>query len=190
MGNNNKFVTLIIILVLAIGFLGLLVMNSHFKVQGIKDDISKLEAKKEDRDKTNDKINKAQDEENKRVGNGEVTTNAKYFNDKFYKWSSWNEFSDNMEDLRNKYPNLEDSDIVDISGKAVGNGESPESDYSTDMYPTDKKGQIAELVTQTKTSEDSDTELVWFKIEDYDKGKYNITYLKPYIEANLNGSDE
>ena len=58
------------------------------------------------------------------------------------------------------------------------------------MYPTDKKGQIAELVTQTKTSEDSDTELVWFKIEDYDKGKYNITYLKPYIEANLNGSDE
>jgi hypothetical protein len=90
-----------------------------------------------------------------------------------------------MESLQKRYPNLEDSDIVDISGKSVGNGESPDSTYSSDIYPTDKKGQIAELITQTKSSEDSDTELVWYKVEDYDKGKYNISYLKPYQKADL-----
>lgn len=188
MENSNKFTTLVIILILVVGFMGLLTMGSHHKVKNIKHDIAKLEDKQKARNQQNDKIAKQQEAEDKRVGNKRVATNAKYFNDKFYNWSSWNEFSDNMESLQKRYPNLEDSDIVDISGKSVGNGESPDSTYSSDVYPTDKKGQIAELITQTKSSEDSDTELIWYKVEDYDKGKYNISYLKPYQKANL--SDE
>lgn len=189
MDNNNKFTTLLIILILTIVFLGLLVMNSNHKVQNIKDDIQKLEAKQKDREQTNEKINNEQLKENKRVGNERVMTNSKLFNDKFYNWASWDEFSDNMENLKKRYPNLEDSEIVDISGKAVGNGESPESSYSSDIYPTDKKGQVAELIKQTKSTEETDIELLWFKISDYEDGKYNISYLKPYQKANLSSEE-
>ncbi|MEX2935963.1 hypothetical protein [Staphylococcus saprophyticus] len=188
MENNNKFTSLVVILIIVVGFMGILTLVSNQKLANIKDDITKLEAKQKERNQYNDKIKEQQKEEDARVGNDRVTTNAKYFNDKFYNWSSWNEFSDNMENLKKRYPNLEDSDIVDISGKSVGNGESPESTYSSDIYPTDKKGQIAELITQTKSEDETDTELVWFKVEDYDNGKYNISYLKPYQKANL--SDE
>ncbi|WP_436962336.1 hypothetical protein [Staphylococcus shinii] len=189
MENNNKFLSIVTILILAIVFLGALVLNSNHNVKEIKKDIAQLEKKQLDRSKYNDGIDKKQSSINERIGNSAVIKAAKKFNDKFYIWSSWNEFSDNMKDLRAMYPNLEDSDIVDISGKAVGNGDSPDSIYSTDFYATDKKGQVAELITQNKSTETSGTRLQWFKIENMKKGKYSITYLKPYNEANLTSEE-
>ncbi|RIN27710.1 hypothetical protein [Staphylococcus succinus] len=189
MESNNKFLSIITILILVIMFLGALVLNSNHNVKDIKKDIVKLEKKQSDRAKYNDGIDKKQSSINERIGNGAVMKAAKNFNDKFYTWSSWNEFSDNMKDLRATYPNLQDSNIVDISGKSVGNGDSPDSIYSTDFYATDKKGQVAELITQNKSTETSGTKLQWFKIENMEKGKYSITYLKPYNEANLTSEE-
>jgi hypothetical protein len=88
MENSNKFTTLVIILILVVGFMALLTMGSHHKVKNIKHDIAKLEDKQKDRNQQNAKITKQQEAEDKRVGNDRVATNAKYFNDKFYNWSS------------------------------------------------------------------------------------------------------
>lgn len=189
MENNNKFLSIVSFLIIVILFLGALVLNSNHNVKDIKKDISKLEKKQSDREKYNDDVDKKQTDINERIGNESVMKAAKKFNDKFFVWSSWNEFSNNMKDLRSMYPNLEDSDIVDISGKAVGNGESPDSIYSTNFYATDKKGEVAELITQNKSTETSGTKLQWFKIENMEKGKYSITYFKPYNEANLTSEE-
>lgn len=186
---NNKFSAILTILILVIAFLSLLTLNSNHSIKNIKKDISQLEKTQSAREKYNENIEDQQRSINKRIGNDYVIRAAKKFNDKFYTWSSWNEFSDNMKDLRERYPNLENSDIVDISGKAVGNGDSPDSTYSSDFYATDKKGQVAELITQNKSTEDSGTKLQWFKIENMKNGKYSITYLKPYNEADLTGSE-
>ncbi|MFW3619457.1 hypothetical protein [Staphylococcus caprae] len=190
MENNSKYMSLVIVLSLILIGLGIYAFASYAKVKEIKNEINQLEAKKDDRESYNKQIEKKQIETDKEVGNADVIRAATDFNNKFYNWSSWNEFSDNMDYLKKTYPNLEDSDIVDISGKAVGNGESPESSYTSEIFPTDKKGEISEIVTQEKTQDNSDTQLLWYKVSKYNKGKYDISYFKPYEEVDFSNDSE
>lgn len=190
MANNSKYMSVVIVLSLVLIGLGIYAFASYTKVKDVKDEIKQLESKKEDRKSYNKNIEKKQAETDKKVGNADVVRTATDFNEKFYNWTTWKEFSDNMDYLKKTYPNLEDSDIVDISGKAVGNGESPESSYTTEIYPTDKKGEIAELVTQEKTQNNLNTQLLWYKVSEYNKGKYEISYFKPYEEVDFTDDEE
>ncbi|EOD7975542.1 hypothetical protein K4P50_11085 [Staphylococcus epidermidis] len=190
MENNSKYMSVVIVLSLILIGLGIYTFASYTKVNDVKDEIKQLESKKEDRQSYNKKIENKQASIDKKVGNADVIRTATDFNNKFYNWSSWKEFSDNMDYLKKTYPNLENSDIVDISGKAVGNGESPESSYTSEMYPTDKKGEISELVTQEKTQSNVNTRLLWYKISKYNKGKYDISYFKPYEEVDFSDEGE
>lgn len=190
--SNNKFITIVVLLILALLFLGLLVWNSHSKVEHTKKEISKLQHQKHQRDVHNNKVDQKQKKIDDKIGNKDTNEHAKDFNKKFFDWSSWGEFSRNMESLRKQYPHIDDGDIVNISGKNVGNGKSPESTYNETQLPTDKKGQIAEVITQDKTDENDTLRLTWFQISDYKDGKFDITYMKPYEAVDYSndaGSD-
>lgn len=184
MENYSKSSAVITVLVLVLIAASLMIWSNHNKEKKLKTEISKLETKKGNVERFNEKINNKQAQEDKRIGNIEVIQESEKFNKRYFDWATWGEFSNNMEYLKQKYPNLKNSNVIDISGKAVGNGDSPISSYSVKQYPTTHQGEIAEVLNQSKTTEDSEINVIWYKVQNYDKGKYSVTYFKPYEEID------
>src|SRR5699024_11717967 len=80
-----------------------------------------------------------------------------------------------------RYPKIDEGKKVDISGKDVGSGKSPESSYNGNFYTTTNKNEIAEKVTQSKDGISTKSSTVWFIVGDRnDDDMFNISHMKRY----------
>lgn len=142
-----------------------------------KADIKKVRAKNKEIEKANVKLQKD-------VGIYDTLQDTKQFYNLFYNWSSWKAYRDNMKKLRITYPQIDDGDVVDISGDTIGASASPNSTYDRDTFVGTHKGETGEFVTQTKNYPDGTTsEAMFYIISDYKHNELNIKYMKPYRKA-------
>lgn len=188
---NNKFeeakktriIVSITILLIIIAILSVLVIQRYNQINTLNNDIKSTLNKKEKNEKHNANVEKQTDKLNKEVGTQDVIDTSTRFDDKFFDWSTWQEYSKNMKSLAKDYPNIESEEIVDLSGKKVGTGESPDSEYTKTSYTTTKEGEVAEFIEQHKSMTTKETRTLWYKVSNYKNGKYDITSLKNYSEV-------
>ena len=160
-----------------------LMINKFTDVHDLEQSIAK---KQDDRKLAlahNKKVEKQQEEQIKNLGTEEVTNVSSDFNDKLYDWTSWEDYSNNMNSLAKSYPNIDNGNVVDLSPTNVGVGESPESSHNQKVMTTTNKGEIAEFITQTKKADVGESEALWYKVSEYHEGRYDVSYLKPFKKA-------
>lgn len=160
-----------------------LMINKFTDVHDLEQSIAK---KQDDRKLAlahNKKVEKQQDEQIKNLGTEEVTNVSSDFNDKLYDWKSWEEYTNNMNDLVKTFPNIDNGNVVDLAPTNVGVGESPESSHDQKVMTTTNKGEIAEFITQTKKTDIGESEALWYKVSEYHDGRYDVSYLKPFKKA-------
>ncbi|EZV57624.1 hypothetical protein V074_02579 [Staphylococcus aureus 2010-60-1240-1] len=177
---------LLLILVVIVIVSGVFAFNQFKEVQQNQKELSAKQDKAKKTEVNNKKIAKENEELFKKIGTYDTLMATKDFYDKFYNWNSWEQYANNMKVLQNTYPNIDDGDVVDISGKDVGTGSSPESSYTEKNYVGTEKGQIGQFITQTKKYEDREGTAIWYIVSDYKDGKLNISQMKPYREASSN----
>lgn len=186
---NNQFklttilsVVITILIIIAL-FMSINLYNKYQEDDKIKDDIKTIKAKNNKTTAHNKKVASLEKEQEKELEVEEVSNIATNFNDKFFKWDSWETFSKHMEKLRETYPNLKDNKNVVIDGKDVGTGNSPESDYVSELFITENKKEVTEVIKQTKEYEEKSTEKIWYKVSKYNNGQYDITKFEDYEEV-------
>ncbi|WP_215392845.1 hypothetical protein [Staphylococcus aureus] len=172
------------VLFVLVAIVGVVAYQQHANVQNIQ---SKLDKRIEQNNKIkqeNKKVAAANDELKKQVGIYDTDQASTKFYDKFFNWSTWKEYMENMKQLQVLYPAIDEGKIVNIKGDTRGAGASPESSYSRESYISDEKTQIGDIVYQTKEYPDgTKTEAIWYVVSDYKDGKYNITKMNAYREA-------
>ncbi|MDK7284289.1 hypothetical protein [Staphylococcus pettenkoferi] len=155
------------------------------QVHELKSEIHDKQEQKSDIKKHNKKIDEKKEHQLKEVGLKNVKEEMDNFNKLFFTWKSWGEYDKNMKELRQVYPKIDEGKKVDISGKVVGSGKSPESSYKNEYYTTTKKNEIAEKVTQSKEGASGKSSTTWYIVgEKGDKGQFNITHMKRYRELS------
>lgn len=160
-----------------------LMINKFTDVHDLEQSIAK---KQDDRKLAlahNKKVEKQQEEQIKNLGTEEVTNVSSDFNDKLYDWTSWEDYTKNMNSLSKAYPNIDNGNVVDLAPTNVGVGESPESSHNQKVMTTTNKGEIAEFITQTKKTDVGESEALWYKVSEYHEGRYDVSYLKPFKKA-------
>lgn len=170
----------IMLLTITLVFLIFGLLNSYNHNNKLRDEIKNDKEIMAQTKKENKKIESQEKEDYKNLEIASVDNAANDFNNKFFDWDSWKTFSYNMKDLRTKYPNLEDNENIDISGKSVGTGESPVSSYDSEKYTTTKKKELAEYIIQSKKYDDHKSQVIWQKLSNYENGKYDITKFDKY----------
>jgi len=176
---------LVVILIIAVIICIAMYFNRQSQINQLHADIKDKQHQKTERIADNKKVDKKQKAINKEVGLQDVQSQAETFDENFFNWSSWGEFTDNMETLQKEFPNLKDSKVVDISGKQVGRGESPKSSYSDESFTTMNKNELAQKITQTKKTPTTQSEKIWFKISNTQHTTYDVTKMKPYKEIEM-----
>lgn len=179
---DSSRIRFVVILILSMTMLFVLIglFNTYKDNEGLRSDI-KSDKQKISKSKTHNRmVSEREKKQNEKLGLTDVENASNEFNEKFYVWSNWQEFSDNMKSLRQTYPNLDSNDNVDISGKAVGTGDSPISNYESTSYTTTNKDELSEIITQEKKYDDHTTETLWHKVSNYKKGKYDISQFEKY----------
>lgn len=175
--------TLTVLLLATTVIFTFLMINKFTDVHDLEQSIAK---KQDDRKLAlahNKKIEKQQEEQIKNLGTEEVTNVSSDFNDKLYDWTSWEDYTNNMNSLSKAYPNIENGNVVDLAPTNVGVGESPESSHNQKVMTTTNKGKIAEFITQTKKTDVGESEALWYKVSEYHEGRYDVSYLKPFKKA-------
>lgn len=160
-----------------------LMINKFTDVHDLEQSIAK---KQDDRKLAlahNKKVETQQEEQIKNLGTEEVTNVSSDFNDKLYDWTSWEDYTNNMNSLSKAYPNIDNGNVVDLAPTNVGVGESPESSHNQKVMTTTNKGEIAEFITQTKKTDIGESEVLWYKVSEYHNGRYDVSYLKPFKKA-------
>lgn len=180
---KRKLDLVILFLIVTTVISAILLYNKNNRLEAMSEELSSKEEKQLEIVNKNKEIAKEQKKNNSDVGNDEVVFASDRFNEKYYNWTTWKEYSRNMKELRVLYPNLENNKLLDISGLDVGTGNSPLSSYDSDIYTMTNKGEIAELITQTKQYDDKTTERLMFKVSNSNKGKYDIKEFQVYSEA-------
>lgn len=180
---KRKLDLIILFLIVVTVVSAILLYNKNNRLETLRDELSGKEQKQVEIINNNKKVAEQQRVNNSEVGNSEVIYASSKFNDLYFNWNTWKEYSDNMKELSMLYPNLESSKFVDISGKDVGSGNSPISSYDNSVYTTTNKEEVAELITQTKQYDDRTTERLMFKVSNSKNGKYDIKEFKVYSEA-------
>lgn len=160
-----------------------LMINKFTDVHDLEQSIAK---KQDDRKLAlahNKKVEKQQEEQIENLGTEEVTNVSSDFNNKLYDWTSWKDYTNNMNSLSKAYPNIDNGNVVDLAPTNVGVGESPESSHNQKVMTTTNKGEIAEFITQTKKTDVGESEALWYKVSEYHEGRYDVSYLKPFKKA-------
>lgn len=174
----------IVLGVIAIVLVGMFI-HRFIQVNEVQSDIKNMKSEKKVNELHNKKVAKEQNDMLKKLGLGKVKSESNTFNNLFFDWSGWGEYTKNMEELQDKYPEIDKGDVVDISGRLVGNGEGPRSRYTSNVYTTSKQGEIAEFIEQNKSADDSRSKALWFKLSNYKDGNYNITDMNVYREVDM-----
>lgn len=175
--------TLTVLLLATTVIFTFLMINKFTDVHDLEQSIAK---KQDDRKLAlahNKKVEKQQEEQIKNLGTEEVTNVSSDFNDKLYDWTSWEDYTNNMNSLSKAYPNIENGNVVDLAPTNVGVGESPESSHNQKVMTTTNKGEISEFITQTKKTDVGESEALWYKVSEYHEGRYDVSYLKPFKKA-------
>lgn len=160
-----------------------LMINKFTDVHDLEQSIAKKQDDRKLAIAHNKKVDKQQEEQIKNLGTEEVTNVSSDFNDKLYDWKSWEDYTNNMNDLVKTYPNIDKGNVVDLAPTNVGVGESPESSHDQKVMTTKNKGEIAEFITQTKKTDIGESEALWYKVSEYHDGRYDVSYLKPFKKA-------
>ena len=160
-----------------------LMINKFTDVHDLEQSIAKKQDDRKLAIAHNKKVDKQQEEQIKNLGTEEVTDVSSDFNDKLYDWKSWEDYTNNMNDLVKTYPNIDKGNVVDLAPTNVGVGESPESSHDQKVMTTTNKGEIAEFITQTKKTDIGESEALWYKVSEYHDGRYDVSYLKPFKKA-------
>lgn len=176
----------IILFVVAIFVVVFLIVRVN-EINQLKDDIATAKEEKKAMENYNKKIDEQREKQTEKVGLKEVKEEMTTFNDLFFNWKTWGEYDENMKELRQLYPQIDEGSLVDISGKDVGSGQSPKSSYDEEYFTTTKESEIAEPVTQTKEGISDRSSTFWFIIGNKEEGKtFNINHMKRYRELNPN----
>lgn len=176
---------LMFLLIVITGFVVVFCIVRHNEIENLKDDVKQAKAEKQSVQKYNKQIEKKQQKQLEEVGLKNVKNDMNTFNELFFNWNSWGEYSRNMKELRKLYPKIEKGDIVNISGKNVGSGESPESSYESDYLTTTNKNEIAEVVNQSKDFNNGESNTLWFITgKEKDEETLDITHMNHYREIN------
>lgn len=154
--------------------------NKHQDYKEMKSEIQELKLKNEKTVAHNKKVDKKQKQIDEELGLERIQNHAKVFDDLFFEWGTWKDFSDNMSIIRKDYPAIQKGNVVNVDGKDVGTGNSPVSSYTADIFTTKQKNEVNEFITQRKTYEDKKTETIWQKNSVLINGEYNITRMKSY----------
>lgn len=160
-----------------------LMINKFTDVHDLEQSIAKKQDDRKLAIAHNKKVDKQQEEQIKNLGTEEVTNVSSDFNDKLYDWKSWEDYTNNMNDLVKTYPNIDKGNVVDLAPTNVGVGESPESSHDQKVMTTTNQGEIAEFITQTKKTDIGESEALWYKVSEYHDGRYDVSYLKPFKKA-------
>ncbi|MCO4096968.1 hypothetical protein KFX46_08100 [Macrococcus canis] len=180
---RRKLDLLILFLITSLIISSVILYNKMNEAEDLSKDLTAKQEKREKIISENKKITEKQRENDNLVGNHDVSVTSEDFNHLYFDWNSWEIYSKNMKEIREKYPNLERSKYVDISGMDVGTGRSPESVHKVQIYNTSKQGEIAEIINQNRRYDDRVTERLIFKVSEYDKGRYDIKEFKVYNRA-------
>ncbi|PKE06421.1 hypothetical protein CW676_07730 [Macrococcoides caseolyticum] len=180
---RRKLDLLILFLITSLIISSVILYNKMNEAEDLSKDLTAKQEKREKIISENKKITEKQIENDNLVGNHDVSVTSEDFNHLYFDWNSWEMYSKNMKEIREKYPNLERSKYVDISGMDVGTGRSPESVHKVQIYNTSKQGEIAEIINQNRRYDDRVTERLIFKVSEYDKGRYDIKEFKVYNRA-------
>lgn len=180
---RRKLDLLILFLITSLIISSVILYNKMNEAEDLSKDLTAKQEKREKIISENKKITEKQRENDNLVGNHDVSVTSEDFNHLYFDWNSWEMYSKNMKEIREKYPNLERSKYVDISGMDVGTGRSPESVHKVQIYNTSKQGEIAEIINQNRRYDDRVTERLIFKVSEYDKGRYDIKEFKVYNRA-------
>jgi len=180
---RRKLDLLILFLITSLIISSVILYNKMNEAEDLSKDLTAKQEKREKIISENKKITEKQRENDNLVGNHDVSVTSEDFNHLYFDWNSWEMYSKNMKEIREKYPNLERSKYVDISGMDVGTGRSPESVHKVQIYNTSKQGEIAEIINQNRRYGDRVTERLIFKVSEYDKGRYDIKEFKVYNRA-------
>lgn len=122
------------------------------------------QAKVEQISTKNKEILAKQKEQEDEIGKLDAQKQSTQFFDKYFNWSTWQEYSKNMNKLNDEYPQLNNSKVVRISAHDVGNGKSPISYYSTESFVTNNNGSTLNLVTQKRNYATKIVTTNWFTI--------------------------
>lgn len=172
-------------LFIVMAFIVVLVIVRFNQINELKEEISDKQAEKKEVESYNKNIKKKQQQQLEEVGLSKVRDDMNKFNDLFFVWNTWGEYDKNMKDLQQRYPKIDEGKKVDISGKDVGSGKSPESSYNGNFYTTTNKNEIAEKVTQSKDGISTKSSTVWFIVGDRnDDDMFNISHMKRYRELS------
>jgi len=172
-------------LFIVMAFIVVLVIVRFNQINELKEEISDKQAEKKEVEAYNKNIKKKQQQQLEEVGLSKVRDDMNKFNDLFFVWNTWGEYDKNMKDLQQRYPKIDEGKKVDISGKDVGSGKSPESSYNGNFYTTTNKNEIAEKVTQSKDGISTKSSTVWFIVGDRnDDDMFNISHMKRYRELS------
>ena len=174
---------LTVILIITTVIVVVMMINRFNEVNKLQSEIKELKQERSVNIAHNKKIEKQQNEQTKKIGLEQVTNNAITFDNKFFDWTSWGEYTDNMKQLQKDFPNLKENKNVDISGGKVGNGDSPISKHSSEEFTTKNQNEIAQLITQSKNTQTSKSEALWLKVSNYDNNQYDITKMNTYKEV-------
>lgn len=87
--------------------------------------------------------------------------------------------------MQQLYPKLDEGKVVDISGKMVGSGKSPESTYESEEMTTTNEGEVSEFVNQNKETANSRNRTLWYIIAEEKDGSFNIRHMKRYREFTV-----
>lgn len=180
---RRKLDLLILFLITSLIISSVILYNKMNEAEDLSKDLTAKQEKREKIISENKKITEKQRENDNLIGNHDVSVTSEDFNHLYFDWNSWEMYSKNMKEIREKYPNLERSKYVDISGMDVGTGRSPESVHKVQIYNTSKQGEIAEIINQNRRYDDRVTERLIFKVSEYDKGRYDINEFKVYNRA-------
>lgn len=176
---------LLVILIITTVICVIMYFNRQGQINDLQSDIKDKQEKKTNVVKHNDEVKRKQQVIDEQNGLAKTQSQAKEFDDYFFNWDTWGDYTEGMHHLQKSFPNLKDSKVVDISGKKVGRGESPTSSYSDTGFTTRNKGELAQLITQTKKTPTAQTETLWLKISNYQNNQYDISKLKPYREIDM-----
>lgn len=130
--------------------------------------------------KYNNEVDQKNTYNSAKSGAAETMKNDAYFINKFYNWNSWEEYTENMKLLRDKFPNIAKEKVVDVTGMAVGNGSSPMNKANYNAYLTPKRGEVINIINQSSQFVSSASTTTWFVKTQMENNKYSIESAHKY----------
>lgn len=175
---HDRMTAGLIILAIVTALLSINLFNQNRYIHTLEDDISHKVSEKKKIVANNKKVDAQNEAEIKKMQMEDVKRESQFFNQKFFVWGSWKEFSDNMLALQKRYPNIEREGVVNLSETAIGSSKSPVSSYGAKRLITANTNEMGEIISQRKHYPTGESITTWYKISEYQNGQYRVKLMK------------